>query len=92
MYTLFRRFLSVRSTPPIFKINGYCSVQLDPSDPVVMKFALQLRQKWRDQKDEDVRADVIYLPPSTPVISLPPSNNRPEYDKESTLSHIFKRY
>ena len=94
MTSIFRRFISVsavRYTPPIFKINA--SIQLDMSDPLVVKFSIELRDKWKAHSDEESRADVCYHPTSTPVISLPPSppkNNQSDYDMESALSHIMK--
>ncbi|MDD4931765.1 MAG: hypothetical protein PHG66_06515 [Candidatus Colwellbacteria bacterium] len=101
MTSLFRRFISIsttRSVPRVIKINGTCSVQMDTSDPLVVKFSLELRQKWSDQAREESRSDVCYHPPSSdtryllhPAISLPPSTNHTtEYDMMSALSQLMK--
>lgn len=65
---------------------------MDRSDPLVLKFSLDLQDSWKIQSENESRAsreDVIYQSEEFRH-STKPKKESSEYDMESALSKIMK--
>jgi len=63
---------------------------MDSSDPMVMKFAFELKEEWRCQSENEKREDVMYHPPP-PHRETDKSDVHSQFEDESTLAYIMKK-
>ena len=87
-----KRFFSTFKRAPLYKIDGQCHIKIDTSDTLVLKYKLELRQKWNIESQNEIKKDIggLYEYPSpSPTLVVRERASSPE-DSESALSHIMR--
>lgn len=77
-------------TSPTKKIDAKYFLEMDKSDPTVLRLVIELRRKWAQQSVDELRP-IICHPPSPPVLLLP-KQCQTKTSNESALAHIMRMY